>query len=57
VVNGSDIDFISATCTSDAKFGYDRSSHTASGDTLVLTKFPTPCTGAWRKCGWRVQGS
>lgn len=57
VVNGSEIDFISDTCTLNATFGYDRYSYTITGSTLVLTKFPTSNTGAWGNCGWRLQGS
>jgi len=57
VVNGSEIDFISDTCTAQATYGYDRYHYTVTGDALVLTKFPTPNTGAWGNCGWRLQGS
>lgn len=57
VVNGSEIDFISDICTSDATYGYDRYTYTLNGGTLTLTKLPASGTGAWGNCGWRLAGS
>jgi hypothetical protein len=56
VVNGSEIDFISDTCTVEATYGYDRYHYTVTGGALVLTKFPTSNTGGGN-CGWHLQGS
>jgi len=57
VVNGSEIDFISDTCTAQATYGYDRYHYTVTGGALVLTRFPTSNTGARGNCGWGLQGS
>lgn len=38
VVDGSEIDFISDTCTPNANFGFERFTYTLNGNTLVLTR-------------------
>jgi hypothetical protein len=46
VVNGSEIDFISDTCTSSSDFGFERYSYVLEGNTLVLTRVSGPsCSG------------
>ena len=49
VVNGSEIDFISDTCTANADFGFERFTYTLNGNTLVLTRVPGPGQSS---CTW-----
>jgi hypothetical protein len=65
VVNGSEIDFISDTCTPDGNYGYDRYRFQLTNGVLMLVKFPSPppptgttsSAGAWGNCGWRMAGT
>jgi hypothetical protein len=46
VVNGSEIDFMTDTCTSSGDFGFERFSYALEGNTLVLTRLSGPsCFG------------
>jgi hypothetical protein len=49
VVNGSEIDFISDTCTPSANFGFERFTYTLNGNILVLARAPGP---GQSNCAW-----
>jgi hypothetical protein len=49
VVHGSEIDFISDTCTANAGFGFERFTYTLNANTLVLTKAQGPGQSS---CAW-----
>ncbi|HXJ48811.1 MAG TPA: hypothetical protein VNF91_06560, partial [Candidatus Acidoferrum sp.] len=49
VVNGSEIDFISDTCTATGDFGFQRFTYTLNGNTLVIARAQGP---GQSNCSW-----